>query len=47
MTIPHDKILGKHTLEPNRDPKLVFVGVPMSGELRWETAQILSYLSQN
>jgi len=47
MTIPHDKLLGKHVPAAERDPKLVFIGVPVSGELRWETAQILSYLSQN
>jgi hypothetical protein len=47
MTITHDKLLGKHVPASKRDPKLVFIGVPMSGELRWETAQILSYLSLN
>ena len=40
MTIPHDKLLGKHVPAAERDSKLVFIGVPVSGELRWETAQI-------
>ena len=47
MPVPHNEIYGKHVKPADRDPKLVFVGVPMTGSIRWETSQILAYLSHN